>query len=424
MRKNMKQKNTSHDVILYGASGFTGRQTARYFADNEETGSLRWAMAGRNQKKLEQVRKDLGAGFEEVPILVADSNDMDAVRSMVSQTRVVLNTAGPFALFGENIVSACIDYGVDYVDITGETVFVRYLIDRYHEKARRNTVRIIPFCGFDSVPADLGTLFLAKHVMRTFDQACREIKGFYSARGGVNGGTLASLYTLFDMNQYQQLRDPLILVPDGNGNSSQAVRQQDPVFPHYDADIGSWTAPFFMAPINTRVVRRSHALFSGWGEGYGQPFTYQEYTKVGGSMPWLKAFGISAGLATVTSLCRMSLARSLLKSLSPKPGSGPSKQAMDSGFFRLRLTGKTESGQKVLAIVEDVGDPGNRVTVKTLCESALSLALEKEKLPGGNSRGGILTPATGLGMVLVNRLSRMGMTFRFEDGADLTHHQR
>ena len=412
-------KDGKIDVVLYGASGFTGRQTARYFADHVEPNSIRWALAGRNEKKLEQVRTELGPGFEDIPILVADSRDEGAVRRMVARTRVILNTAGPFALYGESVISACIGHGADYVDITGETTYVRHLIDTYHHKAREKGVRIIPFCGFDSVPADLGTLLLAEHIRRNLGQPCRQVKGFYSARGGVNGGTLASFYNLFDSNRYRELRDPLLLNPNGSRSSNGTGRQPDPIFPRYDPDIGSWAAPFFMAPVNTRVVRRSHALLSEWGEGYGNGFTYQEYAKVGGRLPRFQALGISAGLGIAMGLCRMSPTRSLLKKISPKPGTGPSEKTMDSGFFRLRLVGTAESGQKVCATVEDVGDPGNRVTVKILCESALCLALQREALPGGRNRGGILTPATGLGSVLGERLKHAGMKLNIEEDAPL-----
>ena len=214
---------------------------------------------------------------------------------------------------------------------------------------------------------------------------------------------------MFETNELHLYRDPFVLNPDGDRSSIDRKGQADAVLPYYSKDLKSWTAPFFMAPVNTRVVRRSHALFSEWGQGYGSDFTYQEYVKVGGLLSWPLAMGISAGLGLFTSLCKVPAGRTVLKKISPKPGTGPSEKTLDSGFFRLILIGTAENGIKVRATLKDSGDPGNRVTVKIICEAALSLALQRDSLPGGNERGGILTPATGLGLVLAERLKRAGM---------------
>lgn len=405
----------ARDVVLFGATGFTGRQAVRYFAENVGSNGLNWAIAGRSRDGLERVRDGLGPGFEHVELITADSRDNGSIQHMVSRSRVVLNTAGPFALHGEPVVSACIGHGVDYVDITGETAYVRDLIDRYHGLAREKAVKIVPFCGFDSVPADIGTLMLVDFMHRELGQDCAQVRGFYSARGGLNGGTVASFLNMFETGQLARVRDPFLLNPHrGPGTNGSVNGQADPALPHYDKDLNGWAAPFFMAPVNSRVVRRSHALLSEWGKGYGPAFTYQEYTKVGGALPWMKAAGISAGLGLFANLCRNSAGRALLRKLAPMPGEGPSQETMDSGFFRLLLIGTTEDGRKVRATVKDSGDPGNRVTVKILCEAALCLALQRQELPGGEKRGGILTPATGLGSVLAKRLEKTGMQLTVE----------
>jgi short subunit dehydrogenase-like uncharacterized protein len=397
------------DVILFGATGFTGNQAARYFAKSVTPGTLNWALAGRSPDKLQQVKSGLGPGFQTLETIVADSADQASVREMVSRTRVVLNTAGPFALYGEPVVSACIRLGVDYVDITGETAYVRRLIDAYHEKARERSVKIIPFCGFDSVPADIGTLLVADHLRKFLDRPCSQVTGFYSARGGVNGGTLASFFQIFETNSFHESRDPFLLNPAGSRPSHPPADSADPSLPHYDRETKRWAAPFFMSPVNTRVVRRSHGLLSEWGEGYGPDFRYQEYLKVGGPLPRAMALGVSAALAATTTLCRHPVTRRILERCSPPPGSGPTEAAMDAGFFRLHLRGKSKDGTTVHATIQDSGDPGNRATVKMLCESALCLALQRSDLPGGEGRGGILTPATGLGHILADRLIRAGM---------------
>jgi short subunit dehydrogenase-like uncharacterized protein len=230
----------------------------------------------------------------------------------------------------------------------------------------------------------------------------------------VNGGTLASFFQIFETNSFQESRDPFLLDPAGIRRSGTPIDSADPSLPHYDREMKIWAAPFFMSPVNTRVVRRSHGLFSQWGEGYGADFRYQEYLKVGGFLPWAKALGMSAALAGTTTLCKHPVTRRILQRFAPPPGSGPSETTMNAGFFRLRLRGRSKDGTTVHATIRESGDPGNRATVKMLCESALSLALERSSLPGGENRGGILTPATALGHILAERLIRAGMHIEME----------
>jgi short subunit dehydrogenase-like uncharacterized protein len=395
-----------YDVILYGASGFVGQQTVRYFAQYTRLDEVRWAIAGRNRQKLEAVKQKVGA---EVDIIVADSQDPTAVAALVSQTRVVLNTAGPFALYGNNLVDACVRLGSHYVDITGETPWVKGLIDRYHEPAASQGIRIIPFCGFDSVPSDLGAYLVARHFQQAFGVPCTKVKAYFQAYGGFNGGTLASGFNLYDSGQIAQVSNPFLLNPPSEHSPEEIDRNQDPQFPQYDADAGTWVAPFFMGAINTRVVRRSFALLEQWDSPLRPNLTYQEYLKFNSPLGWLSAAGITASMALLTGAMQPAFVRQFLRSFLPQPGSGPSEKTMNEGWFRCELLGLGKDGQKVQGLISDRGDPGNRATVKFLCESALSLALNEDELPGGWQRGGILTPSTGLGEVLVHRLRKAGM---------------
>jgi short subunit dehydrogenase-like uncharacterized protein len=411
-------RQTSYDVVLYGASGFVGRQTVKYFAERVRTGEIRWAIAGRSLHKLQSVRAEVGI---DVDLLVADSQDGAQIDAIVSQTRVLLNTAGPFALYGDAIVDACVRYGTHYVDITGETPWVKKLIDRYHERAAADGTRIIPCCGFDSVPADLGAYLLVRYLQRELGVNCDRVTAYYQAAGGFNGGTLASGLNLYDGGLLNQFGDPFLLNPPASA-PTDVERHRDPVAPQYDEQIGAWTAPFFMGAVNTRIVRRSQALFDRGAsleenrspEPYGEDFSYQEYLKFDPPWGWLQSAGMVAGLAVVAGSLQVPLLRRLLTSIIPQPGTGPTEQTMNAGWFRCELLGWGTQGQRVRGLVADVGDPGNRATVKFVCESALCLVVDFDRLPGGATRGGILTPATGLGDVLVERLRQAGMQLEVE----------
>lgn len=398
-----------YDVVLYGASGFTGKQTVQYFAEQVPPGELRWAIAGRNREKLEAVKTQLGGAAKDVDVLVADSREQTAIDAIVSRTRVLLSTAGPFAIYGSAIVDACVRLKTHYVDITGETPWVRDLIDRYHQQAAADGTRIIPFCGFDSVPSDLGTYLVVRHIQSELGVPCRGVKAFFQMNGGVNGGTLASALNLYETGQAERARDPFLLNPPGEHAKEEVARNHDPTLPQYDQDIAAWVGPFIMSSINTRVVRRSCALFAQWQAPYGTDFSYQEYMKFDGPLGLAQAAGLTTGMA-LFEVALQSPIRHLLKPILPQPGVGPSERTMNEGWFRCELLGWASDGRKVRGLVRGQGDPGNRATVKFLCESALSLAVNADELPGGPLRGGILTPATGLGEVLAKRLRNAGVS--------------
>jgi len=393
-----------HDVVLYGASGFVGRQTVAHFAQHAP--ALRWALGGRSREKLETVRHACGADGAEV--VVADAADVAALDRLAARTRVVLSTAGPFALYGSALVAACARHGTHYVDITGETPWVRRMIDLHHDEARQRGARIVPGCGFDSVPSDLGAWFVAQALWQQHGELCRSVKACYSLRGGLNGGTLASALNAIESGDRRLLADPFLLNPFGTAPPNLAPHA-DPISPHRDADFAGWVGPFFMGPINTRVVRRSAALTGR--EPYAPDFVYQEYLRFGrGAAAALAAAATSTVSLAAQGALNFAPVRKIAAALAPAPGEGPSEQSMDRGSFRCELVATGERGTVVRARFAARGDPGNRATTQFVCESALALVLDAKALPGGARHGGVLTPATAFGEVLLKRLRAVGMT--------------
>lgn len=397
----------SFEVILYGATGFTGRQLAARFAAQAPPG-LRWAIAGRSAAKLEA----LAASVSPTGIIVADSREPASVDAMVRRGRVVATTAGPYLRYGTPVVDACVEHGVHYVDITGETPWVKRLIDRHHEAAAAQGTRIIPFCGFDSVPSDLGTLAVVEHLRTAHDAPTLSVSATFTAGGGVNGGTAATLLAMAEDKVLDQaLDDVLLLNPPDRQSDAERARSGDLDHVYWDGDREAWIGPFVMAFINTRVVRRSNGLFVGYGQGYGPAFTYHEALE---TRSRARAVWLERGVAALAAALRRKSGRWLTKLFVPEPGEGPTEAEMEAGFFRLRLIGEAENGERVLATMKAKGDPGNRVTTTILAEAALLLATEPEKLPGGPGRGGILTPATGLGLPLLDRLRARGLELDFK----------
>lgn len=399
----------AYDLVLYGATGFVGRLAAAYLAQHAD--APRWAIAGRDSAALETVRARLTAASSTrtLPgVLVADTSHRTEVDAMVAQTRVMISTAGPFARFGDAIVDSCVRHRTHYADITGETAWVRGLIDTQHDAAARDGTRIVPFCGFDSIPSDLGTLLLARFIRERFDAPCADVAAYFRMAGGFNGGTLASNFERHARGDASLTRDPFLLDPDRRRSFDEIEANRDPATPRFDDALDAWVAPFIMGPINTRVVRRSAALLAAWGEGYGPQFRYQEWTRLSGPLTGAK----SAAMAGASVLFDLGAAfgptRRLLQRLVPAPGRGPSELMMERGWFKTELVGRSTRGDVAHAVIGFRGDPGNRATLRLLCESGLLLARGAESLPGGPQRGGVLTPATALGEALVPRLQAAG----------------
>ena len=393
-----------YDLILYGATGFVGQQAITYLA-NQPT-KLRWAIAGRSEAKLLASRE--AAGAPDVPIIVADAQDDAALAKLAAQTRVVLSCAGPYALYGSKLVAACLKAKTHYCDITGETPWIRHMIDAHHAQAEKDGTRIVPSCGFDSVPSDLGAYLVQREMLARHGEPCTQIKSAFTlSGGGLNGGTLASMLNMMETGQLGAVQDLFLLNPQGTQPKDKSPHR-DPIGSHRDHDFKGWLGLFFMGPINTRVVRRSSAL-------RGQPLVYQEYMRYGSSaLAGAAALGMGVGSKVQSSLMSIAPMRKLTlaalpllpKRLLPQPGQGPSVENMDRGFFKIELVGTSSSGKKLRGIISDQLDAGNRATVKMMCESALALALDEKKLP---KAAGVITPSVALGDVLEQRLLSAGM---------------
>jgi short subunit dehydrogenase-like uncharacterized protein len=395
------------DIVLWGATGFTGRLVAEHLAGKE---GVRWAMAGRSRAKLEATRNDVAARFPSaasVPLLIGDAADQASLAAIASQARVVASTVGPFAIHGEPLVAACVASRTDYCDSTGEPNFIRRIIDAHHEAARAAGVRIVPTCGFDSIPSDLGTFLLADHA-RSQGRALAEVRAYVTAaKGGMSGGTVASMLQILDAVAHDRdmrrlLADPYSLSPDRANDLG--VDGRDRIAPRWDAEAGGWAAPWVMAGINSRVVRRSNALL---GHRYGKRFRYEEAMLMRGRVAGAaQAAAMTAAFAAAfTVLGTSKAARDLAAKKLPAPGQGPPRAEREAGYFKLRLYGVLEGDERasLLARVDGKGDPGYAATSRMVGESALCLALDPAA-PG--FEGGVLTPATALGMHLVERLRR------------------
>ena len=387
-----------YDIVIYGATGFTGKLCAKYLSEN--TNDINWAIAGRNKEKLEEVKKEFSL---DVDIFIAESNDEKALDNITQNTKVVLSTAGPFHRYSSNLVKSCVKNSSDYVDITGEFFWIREMIDLHHEEASSKGVRIVPACGYDSIPSDLGTFFASTKI----NEPIKRIESFHAGQGGVSGGTTETGFSMGDLKLGKKMNDPFVLNPEKSVSKEQKLLGSDSVGLKKNSLINSWTGPFIMAVSNTRGVRRSAALLELNQEGYGVNFTYQEHA-------FYKKFSTALLVTFVTLLFGLILStplRKLIRPLLPKPGEGPSKETMENGFFDSFFSAEVGSGEKKLFRVHGKGDPGYKVTSKFVCESALTLIKEREKLPGGQGYGGVLTPASGLGQPLIDRLSSNGVNF-------------
>lgn len=396
------------DLVIYGATGFTGRQAAERIA--ALLGDRRpWAIAGRNAAKLELVKNELKGGGR-AGVIVAEAGDAEALRKMAARAKVILSTAGPFALYGDRLVEACVLEGCHYVDITGETPWVRSLIDRFHEPARERGLRIVPCCGFDSVPAELGVLLLVE-AMKKSSLSCGPVKAAYRVRGGFNGGTLASALQMARAGQLRQLGDPILLNPAELQSSERRKKEpRDRRKLSWDADFQAWLGPFLMEAVNSRIVRRSAALAELAGQGYGGDFSYCEAMDLGrGAKAWLMGSGMLAGLGSFQMLAGAEWGRRIIERMVPAPGEGPSVETMDNGRTAARFVARASDGSIWKAELYDKGDPGNRFTVKALTESALALIENFEDLPTNSQSTGIVTPARAFGEVLIRRLRGAGV---------------
>lgn len=397
--------NREHDIVLFGATGFVGKLTADYLARHTPDG-VSVALAGRTRAKLETIRADLPGAASDWDLVIADSSDETSLKALAQSARVVISTVGPYAKYGLPLVEACAAAGTDYVDLTGEVLFVRESIDRFQELANSTGARIVHSCGFDSVPSDLGALVLSEKVHADGAGDLGDTTLYMAMKGGVSGGTIASAMTQLDEIRADKGKrkiavDKFALTPDRSAEPSGEWRDSAAV--RYASDIGAWTGPFVMATYNTRIVRRSNALLQ---HGYGTSFRYREVQRTGrGVRGRLAAYAMAGGLGAGFGAMSVPLLRPLVERVLPSPGDGPSEQARDAGHFKATLRTTTTTGTSYQSVVAAQGDPGYKATAVMLSESALSLAVSRDEcpLPDGLN-GGVLTPATALGNVLVERL--------------------
>lgn len=394
------------DVVVFGATGFVGKLTAEYLAKHGP-GGVTVGLGGRSQEKLESVRSEIGGKAADWPLVVADSSDPESMKALAERCRVVATTVGPYLKYGMPLVEACAEAGTDYVDLTGEPLFIRDAIDRFHARAEQSGARIVHCCGFDSIPSDLGVFLLHQEAQGELEDTTYIVRGL---KGGPSGGTIDSMKTMIDevkadKSKRKLLLDPYSLSPDRDAEPDLG-RQLDMGPPAHDDELGEWLGPFVMASINTRVVRRSNAL-QGWA--YGRRFRYREAMAMGpGLVGRAKAAALLGGLGTVMGALSLGPTRAALDRLLPKPGEGPSEEARAKGFFKIDIYTRTSAGERYVCRVAAKGDPGYAATAVMLAEAALALAVDRERLP---DRAGILTPATALNGVLVDRLRAAGQTF-------------
>lgn len=403
-----------HDIVLFGATGFTGRLTAAHLARTHLGAGLSLALAGRDRKKLEAVRDDLARetpAAKELPILVADAHDRAALDRVAASTKVIATTVGPYAKYGEALVAACAAAGTHYADLTGEVTFMRRMIDRHDAEARQTGARIVHTCGYDSIPSDLGTWFVVEQYRARFGESPKELlHAAGESPGGFSGGTVASMLLLFeeasrDRATRRLLADPYALVDDARGSDPG-----DQLGVKYASALGLWTGPFVMASVNSRVVRRTSAILEREAHaGYGGA-RYDEVMSTGrGPLGAVTAGLLSAGLAAgAGTLAIAPLRRFAAAYLLPKPGEGPSEAMRRSGYFVSRFAASGPRGI-LKAKMRGEGDPGYDATSRMLGESAMCLAFDAIDGPGG-----VRTPASTMAAPLLARLRAQRFTLELE----------
>ena len=391
--------NRKYKIVIFGATGFTGELCAKFMS--EKYSDIPIAIAGRSLEKLEKIKNKHGLPF---PIIVADAFDVNALEKMCKDTEVVLSTAGPYHKYGSDLLGACVKSGCHYVDITGESFWIKDMIEKHHKEASNKGVRIINACGFDSAPSDLGVFYAVNQVAGSV----KSVQCFQAWKGEASGGTMETMFSSMDAKLAKGGLGKFSLNPKNSISENQKKKTSDKIKVQKIPHLGGWTGPFVMALPNTRVVRRSAALSRFTGKYYGDDFVYSEgayYSKKGAARK-VTFMTLALGLIIVSPL------RKLLRGFFRKPGEGPSQEAMDSGFFKSRFLIETQDGFRAFSMSSS-GDPGYKMTSRMACESALCLAIENPaSLPGGEGFGGLLTPSVGLGNVLINRLKNIGVSFK------------
>ncbi|QIP09485.1 saccharopine dehydrogenase family protein [Bradyrhizobium symbiodeficiens] len=385
------------DIVVYGATGFTGQLVAEYLTQHYKSDkTLKWAMAGRSLGKLKSVRDAIGAPGN-TELIVADASDAASLRAMAERTMSVITTVGPYQLYGEELLAACVATGTDYLDLCGEPIWMRQMIDKYEAAAKESGARIVFSCGFDSVPFELGTFFVQEEAKRVFGAPAARVKGrVRDMRGTLSGGTAASAKATFDavakdISLIAILNDPFALTPGFTGPKQPRGNK-----PLIEEDLNSWAAPFMMALINTRNVHRSNMLM---GFPYGQEFVYDEMVLTGpGEKGEANAKRVMAANAEKTGPS------------APKPGEGPSKEERENGLFNLLYVAIAPDGRMIRAGVTGDRDPGYGSTSKMISECAICLLRDTTDVAAG-----FWTPGAAMQHKLIKRLrDNAGLTFTVE----------
>ena len=383
------------DIIVYGATGFTGRLVCEFLNSQYGVGGdIKWAMAGRSQEKLTQVRDEMGIPVD-VPLVVADASSPQSINAMVERAQVVLTTVGPYQLYGSDVVRACAEAGIDYVDLCGEPAWMHEMIAAHGDAAKASGARIVFSCGFDSIPFDLGVYFLQQSAREKLGAPVSRIKGRVRAmKGTFSGGTLASFKATMAAAAKQPglaevLMNPFALTQDFSG-----PKQPSGLAPILEEDLDSWSAPFVMATINTKNIHRSNLLL---GHEYGENFVYDEMMLTG---PGEQGEAMAKAVAEDKSMANDPM----------QPGEGPSKEERETGFYDVMFVGSNASGDSMVASVKGDKDPGYGSTSKMIAESAICLVKNPDA-----ATGGIWTPASAMGSLLIDRLQESaGLTFQVE----------
>ena len=394
------------DLIIWGATGFTGQLVSEYINKKYSNTALKWGIAGRNKEKASVIAERLNIAKDR--IFIADCNDLESLIKLTSKTKVICTTVGPYAKLGTNLIEACIKTNTNYCDITGETQWIRKMIDKYHSKAKENKIKIINSCGFDSIPSDMGVFYSQKNLFEKTGKYANIINmRVAGVKGGISGGTYNSLSNVLeearvDKEVRKTLTNPYGLNPIGKQNGPDKTDLQTVIF---DKISNSWIAPFVMAGINTKIVRRSHALIDF---KYGSDFSYDEATLSGkGVLGQVKGY-LSLIPIFLATRKKGSFIKNIVDYVLPKSGEGPSEKTRISGYYNLRFYLTQQNKIYLSKVIGDM-DPGYGSTSKMLAESAVCLALDKTP-----ETYGILTPSVALGNPLLKRLQEnAGLTFIF-----------
>ena len=388
--------DNAFDVVVFGASGYTGRLVAEYLSREYGDDDLSWAMAGRSLEKLAAVREEMGIN-DNIALLEADIADADSVRRMVQACKVLITTVGPYQLYGEELVKQCAEHGTDYVDLTGEPSWMHGTIAKYGSAAKASGARIVHSCGFDSIPFDLGVFNLQQHAIAKTGQPIATVKGRVRAmNGSFSGGTIASMRATMAAVASNPEIIGILTNPFALAEGFTGPEQPAGAAPQYDEELGSWSAPFFMAPINTKNIHRSNFLL---GHRYGEDFRYDEMLLTGDG---------EQGKAAAEFVAKDdSIGQSDLQ-----PGDGPTKEEREKGNYDAIFAGISCDGELMISSVQGDRDPGYGSTSKMLVEAAICLLKNPEL-----ASGGLWTPAAALGEALVERLeAHAGLTFQIEQG--------